>query len=289
MSPDTAVISWETAEPCEGIVEFGIGDQRGQQVREPGLQTIHRISLGGLEPKARYQYRIVTNPLGKTPTASEAFELDNALNYAVAKVPDGPSPYGASAPGRDYREAAEQILSATGITRGYCLILDCQEGQLAYELAKRSELIIMGLGDDRQRISRGRTLLRQAGAYGSRITLRATESLASLPIPRSFANLIVVDASLSGELFATAALVMPLLQPATGVAYLGPLRSSTKPEIQRSIERWRGDMKIECELVESKSGAWLRARREPPPDTGSWTHQYGDAGNSANSHEGPGT
>ena len=286
VSPDAAVISWETAEPCASSVEFGVGDQWGQQVREVGAQTIHRISLRGLEPKARYQYRILTNPSGKTPWVSEAFELDNALNYAVPRVPDGPSPYGSSAAGREYSQAAEQILLATGITRGYCLVLGCQEGQLAYELAKRSELIIIGVGADRERINRGRKLLRQAGAYGSRITLRATESLASQPIPRSFANLIVVDDSLAGGLYATAAQVMPLLQPATGVACLGPWRSTTKPEIQRSIEHWLGELKIKWDLVDSKGALWVRARRELPPDTGSWTHQYGDAGNSANSHEG---
>jgi hypothetical protein len=288
VSPSAAVVSWETAEPGESVVEFGMGDQWSQQVREAGSQRIHRVTLQGLEPKARYQYRIRTSSSKGSSAASEAYELDNGVNYTVAKVPDGPSPYGANTASGEYGRVAEQILSGTGVTRGYCVVLGCGEGQLAYELAKRSELIIFGVDDDRERIIRGRTLLRQAGVYGSRITLRTTGSLESQALPHSFANLVVADGALAGGLFGTGAQVMPMLQPATGVAYLGPLRSESQPAIKASIEQWLGQMKINWDLVESKAGPWVRARRDLPPGTGSWTHQYGEAGNSANSHEGLG-
>lgn len=45
-------------------------------------------------------------------------------------------------------------------------------------------------------------------------------------------------------------------------------------------------MKVRWDLVESPAGGWARLRSEPPPNTGSWTHEYGDAGNTANSQEG---
>ena len=44
-----------------------------------------------------------------------------------------------------YEKAASDILKETGIDKGYCLVVDCGEGQLAYELAKRSNLHIIGL------------------------------------------------------------------------------------------------------------------------------------------------
>jgi outer membrane protein assembly factor BamB len=283
VTPDSAVVSWETDEPCEGIVEVGVGDKWSQKVRDPGSQRIHRVTLRGLEPKVLYRYRVLTNASGKGAVASDDFELDNALNYSVARVPDGPSPYGSGADSLKYSQAAEQIVSTTGVTRGYCLVLDCNEGQLAYELAKRSELIIFGVGNDRERIARGRALLRKAGVYGSRITLR--ESLEGRPLPHSYANLIVADDSLEGRLVASVAEIAPLLQPATGVACFGPMPSTTEEDFKRSCEQWLGGAKARWEQVGAQGARWLLVRRELPSGTGSWTHQYGDAGNSANSRE----
>ena len=287
IAPDAAVISWETDEPGESLIEYGIGEKWDRRVRDAGLQTIHRISARGLEPKARYQYRIRTNPSEQGAMVSEAIDLDNAVNYTVPGVPDPTSPFGFEVDSRKYSQAAEQILSQTGVTRGYCLILDCDEGQLAYELAKRSELILIGVDHDGDRISRARARLRKAGVYGSRITVHQADSLDRLPFPRSFANLIVAGVSPAAiKLPATAAQVLPLLQPATGVACLGPWRSAARPEITQRIEQWLGQMKVRWNLADSDAGVWLLARRDLPPDTGSWTHQYGDAGNSANSQEG---
>jgi len=287
VAPDAAVVSWETQEPCESIIEYGLGEKWDRQIRDAGSAEAHRVSLRGLEPKARYQYRIRTNPSDKGTLVSETFELDNALNYAVARVADATSPYGSNAASRRYMQTAEQILSASGVTRGYCLILNCDDGQLAYELAKRSELIVFGVDNDRDRIARARALLGQAGVYGSRVTLHQADSLDSLPFPKSFANLIIADASLAaGKLPATAAQVLPLLQPATGVACLGPLRSTTQTDLKSHVMQRLGEMKAKWDLVGSEVGSWVRVQRVLPPNTGSWTHQYGDAGNSANSQEG---
>ena len=150
VAPDAAVVSWETQEPCESIIEYGVGEKWDRQVREPGSATVHRVTLPGLEPKARYQYRIRAAASDKGSVVSEAFELDNALNFAVARVPDATSPYGSDAASRKCAQTAEQILSASGVTRGYCLVLNCNDGQLAYELAKRSELIVFGVDNDHE-------------------------------------------------------------------------------------------------------------------------------------------
>ena len=45
-----------------------------------------------------------------------------------------------------FAAAAEQIVRTTGIERGYCLVLGCGTGRLAYELAKPgTELQICGI------------------------------------------------------------------------------------------------------------------------------------------------
>jgi outer membrane protein assembly factor BamB len=287
VAPDAAVVSWETQEPCESIIEYGVGENWDRRIADPGSATVHHLSLQGLEPKARYQYRIRAAASDKGSVVSEAIELDNALNFAVARVPEATSPYGSDAASRKCAQTAEQILSATGVTRGYCLVLNCNDGQLDYELARRSELIVFGVDNDHARIAKARALLGKAGVYGSRITLHQADSLDGLPFPKSFANLIVADASLaSGNLPATAAQVLPLLQPATGVACLGPLRAATQTDVTNHVTQWLGGMKARWDLEGSEAGSWVRVQRDLPPDTGSWTHQYGDAGNSANSQEG---
>ncbi len=44
-----------------------------------------------------------------------------------------------------YEAAAERILAESGVKKGYALVLDCGQGRLAYELAKKTELKIVGL------------------------------------------------------------------------------------------------------------------------------------------------
>ncbi len=287
LTADTALISWETVEPTECSIEFGLGEKFDQSAQEAGLKTSHQLTLKGLQPRARHLYRIRLNPSKESNPVSEPFELDNALNYSVARIADTPSPYTDEAHTRQSGLAAEQILSSTGIKRGYCLVLDSNDGQLAYELAKRSELIIVGVDTDANQITRARALLRKAGVYGSRITLRHADSLDALPYPQSFANLIVADnRSASAELPATAQQLISLLQPATGVACLGPWRSTSPADAKDRITKWLGEIKANWTFLKSDAGGWVQVRRIPAADTGSWTHQYGDAGNSANSQEG---
>lgn len=54
VTPDAAVVSWETQEPGESIIEYGVGEKWDRQVREPGSSAVHRVTLPGLEPKTRY-------------------------------------------------------------------------------------------------------------------------------------------------------------------------------------------------------------------------------------------
>lgn len=287
IAPDAAIVSWETENPGEAIVEYGVGERWDQRAQEPGAKAAHQVTLRGLEPKALYRYRVRWSAPEAGGPVSEAFELDNAINYTVQPISADPSPYPADARGRRYALNARQILSATGVTRGYCLVLDSHEGQLAYELARQSEMIVFGVDPDRARLARTRARLAQAGVYGTRITLHHAESLKDLAFPPSFANLIVADGPVElGTLPASAAQVIPLLQPATGVAFLGPWPAPTQPAVKARLETWLEGMKVPWDWADSEAGRWVRLRRELPPDTGSWTHQYGEAGNTANSREG---
>jgi outer membrane protein assembly factor BamB len=287
VTPDTALVSWETDQPSESVVAHGTAGSWGPAITDSRPKTTHQLLWRGLEPRTRYQYRIQATSSATETRVSEVYDLDTALNYAMVPVPEGAAPFAGRPDQRRYEQAARSILAATGITRGLCLVLACNEGQLAFELARQSQLVVVGLDTDRDRVERTRALLRKSGVYGSRITLHHAPSLEALPLPQSFANLIVSDdAVLTGRLPGTAALIQTLLQPATGVACLGPLRDATSRESRESVEASMGGAKALADTVKSAMGDWVVARRELPADTGAWTHQYGDAGNTANSREG---
>jgi len=94
-----------------------------------------------------------------------------------------------------YTNAAEDIIAKTGIKNGYCLDLDCGDGSLIYELAKKTNLRFIGLSDSRKNINLAREKLSEAGLYGSRAVVFEGD-INTLPLPDYFANLTVSQKSL---------------------------------------------------------------------------------------------
>jgi len=70
------------------------------------------------------------------------------------------STYGKNKP---FAKAAKEIVNRTGITKGYCLDLGCGTGQLAYELAKLTDLNIYAVESDPAKAAKARKLLDEAG------------------------------------------------------------------------------------------------------------------------------
>ncbi|MBN2315617.1 MAG: hypothetical protein JXM79_16940, partial [Sedimentisphaerales bacterium] len=136
-------------------------------------------------------------------------------------------------------------------------VLDCGEGRLAYELAKRTELEIVGLEKDPQKLALARKHLDAAGLWGSRIAV-APWDMESLP--GYFANLIVSDGMLlTGETTGTTEEGRRIMRPWGGTACL-------------SFHR---DGEID----------WRTYVRGPLEDAGVWTQQYCDPENTACSND----
>ncbi|MFH1741997.1 MAG: PQQ-binding-like beta-propeller repeat protein, partial [bacterium] len=58
---------------------------------------------------------------------------------------------------------AENILRNADIERGWCLVLGAGEGNLVFELAKRTDLMIVGIEPDPQKVEKAKRLLDAAG------------------------------------------------------------------------------------------------------------------------------
>ncbi len=183
--------------------------------------------------------------------------------FADAKSPSGsketrivqdPNVFDAHPRRQFYRDAARHIVDESRITKGYCLVLDCNEGQLAYELTRITDLKVVGLEKDPRRLRSARDRLLSAGLSGSRVVVEPWD-IDSLP--PYFANLIVSDGLLTtGIVTVTRDQAEHVLRPAGGTVVAG------MPGDDGGL-RWR---------------TFKRPKLE---QAGSWTHEYGNPQNTA--------
>lgn len=141
---------------------------------------------------------------------------------------------------------AEVALQRAGVSKGYCLVLACGSGQLAYEIATRSQFQIVGIESDPRRVAEARRRLLEAGLYGTRVTIHQLDG-PTLPFPKYWANLIVAEET---------ALV-------------------PEAEIQRVLRPCGGT------VVLAAADGFRSHARGPLPGSGEWSHFLADAGNTA--------
>ena len=183
-----------------------------------------------------------------------------------------------------YEAAAEAIVMETGVTKGYCLVVGAEHGRLAWELARRTELNIIGVEPDPEKVRAARQALDAAGLYGERVTIDQG-NLAALPYSNYFANLIVSDSLLvTGEIPGEPGELARHLKPCSGTICLG--RSANAPGktnilSSEQLRRWLARLELgQCRMSET-NGLWATLRRGRLPGAGKWTHQYAEPGNTA--------
>ena len=149
----------------------------------------------------------------------------------------------------DYGKAAEDILAASGVTAGICIDLGCGTGELALELARRSQLYVIGIDADPAHVNRARRMLDDAGVYAERVSIHNGDPHRT-PYPRRCANLIVSTRSLAGQ--------------------AGVLDTTEAERLQRPYGG----------VVCVGTPGQLQVRRcGPLKGAGQWTHQNADAAN----------
>jgi outer membrane protein assembly factor BamB len=180
-----------------------------------------------------------------------------------------------------YAAAATHIAERSPVKKGYCLVLDCGRGRLAYELARITDLKIVGVERDADKVEAARKALDRAGLYGRVVVHQGSGG--RLPYTKYFANLIVSDAALlTGELPASPQEVFGLLRPCGGIIALG--MPTGKGNRQR-LRDW-GEAAIPGWKVNKTDGVlWGLAQRASLEGAGEWTHTYAEPGNSACSND----
>ena len=180
---------------------------------------------------------------------------------------------GTGAEPKGYRQAAEEILKQSGITRGFCLVADAGAGSLARHLAELSDLKIIGIEHDPEKRRNARKRLEAAGLYGSRVVI---EGWSYGELPDYFANLIVSDRLfLEGKTGAPKEELERVLRPAGGVAvFLSSKGAGASPKL--GAGKWPSK-------TTRGSLATVKYTRPILEKSGSWTGLYGNDGNTGSS------
>ncbi|MDX9753448.1 MAG: PQQ-binding-like beta-propeller repeat protein, partial [bacterium] len=195
------------------------------------------------------------------------------------------APYPEAADNPVYAACAEKILKETQITKGYCLIVGLEDGQLAYELAKRSELTIVALDEDPGKVATIRQTLENTGLYGPRITVAAA-AMERLPLNSYLANLIVSESGLkTGSLPCASSELFRILRPYGGILYSGQAKEWRTQTPSADWKEWLTPLVLEEGKTVAQADGWLMLKRGRVEGNGEWTHLYAEPGNSACSQD----
>ena len=172
-----------------------------------------------------------------------------------------------------YESSAKAILAQTGIRTGFCLVVGAEQGRLALALARNSGLKIYGVESDPAKVATARKALVRTGLYGHRITIHEAAA-GEIPYSNYFANLVVSDTHLlTGRVPVAGDVVARHLKPCGGAICLGGTH--------KFDAAWRDSLGLKDQSVTELGGSFTVLERGKLPGAGSWSHQYGDAGNTA--------
>ncbi|NQT15992.1 MAG: PQQ-binding-like beta-propeller repeat protein, partial [Planctomycetes bacterium] len=220
-----------------------------------GAGVVRVVDLG--EGRVRWSHQVEGNALGLA--AAEGHLIVSTTSGSIycfgppvekpAVQPSPPAATPTTPPEIDYAQAADEILRRSGLNEGICLDLGSGTGQLALELLRKSNLRVIGLESDPEKVAQARRRLDAAGLYGVRVSVHQGDP-AKPPFSRHCANLIVSSRGLLGESVALDQTELDRLQrPYGGVVCLG------------------------------KPGQFEIDRRGPLEGAGQWTHQNCDPAN----------
>jgi outer membrane protein assembly factor BamB len=181
-----------------------------------------------------------------------------------------PVPLGSKADA--WPDKVRQIVKASGVKAGYCLVLGLTDGRLIEELLKQSELLIMGVDRDAKKIDLLRRRFAAAGFWGSRVELFVGAPL-GFGFPPYLASLIVSeDPQAAGFLTGHDAVkLLNALRP-----YGGTLCLELPPESHPALQEWTQAAAWAKAVVKRDDGWSLLVRDGALPGAAYWTHEAAD-------------
>ena len=281
-----ATMPWKTACPCdESLILAGntvLAGGKGQ-VMGVDASTGKVLWTGAVEGAAKGLAVAGGRLFASTDTgAIYAFGSQGSPQHGVVAEPATSNPYAGSSLAPLFTAAAKTIRAAVESEppAGNCLVLGCENGGLAGELAQDTQWMIYVVEPDEKKAAVARRMLDAAGLLGSRVSVESWP-LDAVPYSDYFANLVVSESALVSGRLPPAAEAARMLKPEGGRLVIGQpaeLPAGVKRLETAALQQWVGEFPLEGGKMD---GTWALLRRGALPGAGSWTHLYANAANTA--------
>ncbi len=165
-----------------------------------------------------------------------------------------------------WRDETTGILKATGQMEGYALVLGLESGSLVEELVRQSNLYVIAIDSDADKVAAVRGRLQEAGFYGERACVRHGDPLA-YGLPPYLASLIVTEypGRISPDDIRAA---FSWLRPYGGTIALNRASLSGELPVDASAGGPLHGLKVH------EQGDWILIRREGAlPGAADWSHE----------------
>lgn len=178
---------------------------------------------------------------------------------------------------------ADQVLKDTGQREGYALVMGIENRRFIEELLRRSDLYVIAIDADAQKVGDLRRLLRQQGLYGERASAHVANPR-SHPLPPYMANLIVLN---SNATFGRSASLSELqrayryLRPYGGAMWS---RNESTAQAELQISGFRQAKLAQAEISRMQNRLVIR-RAGALPGSSDWSHSGANAANAGASQD----
>lgn len=183
---------------------------------------------------------------------------------------------------RQGKRKIREVLKMTDQKEGYCLVLGLGTGDLLYQLLSQTQLHIVALDPDADKVAAMRREIDDAGLYGTRVSVHVGDIMTT-QLPPYMANLIVVE-KLNEAGFRRGndfvGRVFHSLRPYGGAAWF----FTQKNRRQTFLTQSNNSDLPGCKVASSDLSVTL-TREGPLPGSADWTHQYGDSTNAVMSRD----
>ncbi len=177
-------------------------------------------------------------------------------------------------------ETATSMLEDLPLDKGWCLAYGLDTGELVRALAEQSELNIVAVDADRQKVTRLRRAFDAAGLYGRRISIHAGDP-ATFAAPPYVALLTVFERLPSVPDAAFLKNIFRSLRPYGGAAYLPTGSEDVHEQLSRAI----ASLELEGAEISRSDGYTVLRRTGPLAGAGQWTQHNGDVANRSKSDD----
>jgi hypothetical protein len=155
-------------------------------------------------------------------------------------------------------------------------------GELLYELISQSNLHIIAIDPDAEKVAAIRRKLDEAGLYGNRVSVHVGD-ITTMQLAPYMANLVVSEdlqaaGSEKGDVFIER--VFHSLRPYGGTACFSVPQSKQATILSRLAE-----LKLPGHEIKSSDDFIMLTRAGALADSADWTHQYGDSANTVMSYD----